>query len=110
MNTEQSYPPMMPQAPQPVFATQVPVLYTTPSLPKNEKLKGQKIRIAFLATVMFVVFSYIGTYRAVSMFYTALTQQSSNMLDDNGSPTVKGIVLHSCIFFIGVMILLSKYG
>lgn len=101
---------MMPQAPQPVFQTPVPVLYAAPTRPKTERIKGQKIRIAFLATIMFVVLSHVGIYRAVNVFYNALTQQPHEVVDEAGIPTMKGIVLHSCIFFVGVMILLSRYG
>lgn len=111
MNSEQPYPPLMPQVPQPVFQTPIPQLYATRApQTHHEKFKGQKIRIAFLATVAFVVFSNIGVYRAVNMFYNALTSRPNEVVMENGMPSMKGIVIHSSIFFIIVMVLLSKYA
>jgi hypothetical protein len=103
MNTEQPYPPMMPQAPQPVFH-QPPY---PPTRPVVARYKGQKIRIAFYATLLFLALSHIGAYRIVNMVYNAITSQPHEVVNEQGEPTIKGLLLHGIIFFLGVMFLLA---
>lgn len=107
MNSERPYPPMMPQAPQPVFQTP-PVTYAATSLTPSEKRKGQKIKVAFYATMMFALLSYTGVYRAVNVMYNAITSRPFEVVDDNGSPTIKGLMVHSIAFFFGILFLMSK--
>lgn len=104
--TELPYPPLMPQSPQPVFQIppQIPLPYTPPTI---ARFKGQKIRIAFYATILFFALSHIGAYRLVNMIYNALTSQTHEIVNEQGSPTMKGFALHGIIFFLGVMLLLA---
>jgi hypothetical protein len=113
MNTELPYPPQMPQAPQPVFnapAFGPNVLRYNTSHQSNEKEKGQKIKIAFYATVLFALLSHASAYRIMNMVYNAITSKPFELLSEQGAPTIKGVVIHSIIFFVALMILISKYG
>ncbi len=106
MNSEQPYPPMMPQAPQPVF-NQPPYPSTAPPRPTIARYTGQKIRIAFYATLIFLALSHIGAYRLVNMIYNAITSKSHEIVNEQGEPTMKGLLLHGIIFFLAIMFLLA---
>lgn len=110
MNTERPYPPTMPQAPQPVFQVPPPQLYVQSAAPVNEKQKGQKIKIAFYAAVVFVILSQHGVYRVMNTLYASLTSQPFELVNEHGTPTVKGVIIQGVIFFVIAMILLSKYS
>lgn len=107
MNSELPYPPMMPQAPQPVFQTP-PVMHHTKPPTANEKQTGRKIKQAFYATLLFLLLSYVGVYRAMNVFYKAVTSREAEIVDEHGSPTLKGMVVHSIIFFFVMLFLIFK--
>lgn len=106
--TELPYPPMMPQSPQPVFQ-QPPSPYPAapPHATPASRFKGQKIRIAFYATILFVALSHIGAYRIVNTLYGAITSQPNEVINEQGVVTLKGLALHGILFFLGVMYLLA---
>lgn len=106
---ENRYPSVPPQAPQPFFAQRIaaqpPAIYssgvagrTTP----ETLAAGRRIRIAVLATFLFMALSYYGTYRVANNIYGALTSQPNVILDVEGGLTVKGTFIIAAVFFVGM--------
>lgn len=108
MNSELPYPPMMAQAPQPVFSTPPVLQYVKAPPSPHERQKGRKIKLAFYATLMFVLLSHVGIYRAVNVMYNAVSSRPFEIVDEQGAPTLKGLVVHSIIFFFGALFLISR--
>lgn len=95
----------------PIVATPAPeqVLgYTSVKVPlqRNEKQKGQLFKIAFLATIGFVILSHHVVYRIVNSFWSAITGKTHEITCEIGCPTTKGVLLHGFVFFIYMMFLL----
>lgn len=74
----------------------------------HEREQGRKIKLAFYATLMFAGLSYVGVFRAVNVMYNAISSRPFEIVDEQGAPTLKGLVVHSALFFIGMLILISK--
>lgn len=115
---ENPYPQTAPQAPQGTF-TPVRFPVTHPYAPNGlyaaggsvapsaERATGRKIRVAFLAAVLFVALSYNGVYRVVDTVYGAFTGQPHQIVAvDTGAPTLKGVLVHAAVFFVAVIYLL----
>lgn len=111
--------PMMIGAdPQPLFggtiiSNQPPL--TAPSsvnyIPVNrskDRRVGEKVRIAFYLACLFVLFSFHGSYRAANTMYNAFTSKPFEMMSEEGSPTLKGLIIFAVIFFgVSMMMLLN---
>lgn len=74
----------------------------------TERRAGQKFRVAFLATIWFIVFSNIGTYRITNNIYASFAGKAHEILTDAGMPTIKGYFLHTFLFFVFVVIIVSN--
>jgi hypothetical protein len=109
--------PMMIGAdPQPLFAgnmisTQPPVTRVdyVPIKHTKDRHVGEKVRIAFYMTCLFVLFSFHGSYRAANTLYHAFTSKPFEMMSEEGAPTMKGLVIFAVIFFVVSMMLLMNH-
>ena len=103
---ENPYPPQMPQNVQPVFGTaRFPAIPYVPASDKTRSM-GRKIRVAFFAAGLFVLFSYNGVYRLSNNLYAAFTGSPGDIFSESGCPTLKGVIVHASIFFFAIMYLL----
>jgi hypothetical protein len=70
---------------------------------RKDKNKGQRFRIAVIATILFVILSSASAYRLTNQLYQAVTNRMYQIIGEDSNPTFKGIVIHSIIFFLIVM-------
>ena len=70
----------------------------------NEKRKGYMFKIAVISTILFIILSNPFTYTVLDRIYTAITNNYSYILNDNGYPTLKGTLINATIYFILIMI------
>jgi hypothetical protein len=109
MTTEIPYPEVPPQAPQPVYANhRYPVGQPNMHATRHKHRVGRKIKIAFYAAILFVILSYSGTYRLVNTAVSAITNKPFDVVSEDGSPTIKGVFLHTLLFFVIAFLLLGK--
>lgn len=66
---------------------------------RRDRQVGQKIKATFWCAVLFVVLSYNGTYRAVNTIVSTFMNKDFGGVSDDGCPTVKGVFVHSVLFF-----------
>lgn len=97
---ETPYPEIPPQGLQPVYANRMyppsqNVLQETSSMKM-----GRKIKATFYSALLFIILSYGGTYRVTNIILSAFMNSSFDIVNEEGCPTVKGIFLHTVIFFI----------
>lgn len=74
----------------------------------NAKTTGRKFQIAFFASIAFAIISNVVTYRVVNQLFLAFTGKTNEVMSEAGFPTTKGIFLHTCIFFVVMMVLMQK--
>jgi len=70
---------------------------------QRDKNKGQKFRIAVIATISFVILSSPAAYRLTNQLYQALTNRMYQVISEDSNATFKGIVMHSIVFFLIIM-------
>lgn len=72
----------------------------------RDRNTGEKIKIAFYLTVVFLILSLQGTYRIANTTYNAFTSNPYEFLSENGNPTIKGMVIFAVFFFLFAMFML----
>ena len=79
----------------------LPVQMQSPVSPSNnvDHRFGEKIKIAFLITVSFVVLSSKPFYTLLNSIVCAFSITATPCVNEN-SPTMKGIIIAACILFI----------
>jgi hypothetical protein len=109
MNTNQIIqPPTFIPPPQQFMPAQNGIVIP-PALPTPaEKQKGKIINIAFFATLAFFVLSHPIAYRITNQVFTAFTGKINEILSEVGCPTMKGNFLHTVVFFVFMLFLLSQ--
>ena len=60
----------------------------------NKKNIWYYVKYAFYSGLLYYFVSNIGTYEIISNI------AGQNMLDENGCPTITGLILHSILFFV----------
>ena len=94
------YQPVASPAPAETYA------YQPVSIPRTEKQKGKLFKIAFLITIGFVVLSHHVIYRVVNSIWSAFTGKAHEITCEIGCPTTHGVLLHSVVFFLYVLVIL----
>lgn len=79
-----------------------PVGVPVPTFP--EKRTGLKVRIAFMLTVFFVVLQLHPVMNAVNTVVSSLLMRDSELANEYGCASVKGLVLTAVVFFVLVLI------
>lgn len=98
---------------QPPTYVPPPQHYLPPPLPSphtitpeaQQRQAGRKFKVAFFATIAFVVLSNTVTYRIMNQIFLAFTGKTNEVVSEAGFPTSKGIFLHACVFFIGALVI-----
>ena len=67
--------------------------------------KGRRIKIIVLATLAFAILSHMASYKLAEVINEAITGRSYQIVTEEGSPSFRGTLIMSAIFF-GVMIYL----
>jgi purine-cytosine permease-like protein len=97
---ELPYPEIPPQYPQPIFANHMYPSYGMQQAESPSLKMGRKIRATFYAALLFVVLSFGGTYRVTNNVLSALMNRNFEIVNETGCPTMKGILLHTVVFFV----------
>ena len=71
-----------------------------------EKKKGGLFRIAVIATFAFVILSNNIAYKVVNQIYSLVTGNINHIIGEDGCPTYKGLLIHTGVFFVLMLILL----
>jgi|Laugresbdmm110sn_1035088.scaffolds.fasta_scaffold30381_2 hypothetical protein len=72
----------------------------------QEKSFGRKINQAFYLTIVFLILS--NSYRFINNLYSIWSSYPNALMDEEGSPTIKGYVVTGGIFFIVSLWLLKS--
>jgi len=67
------------------------------------KDKGKNFRNAVLFTILFIILSNPAAYRLTNQLYQAVTNRMYQVINEEGNPTFKGIIIHGIVFFIVTM-------
>lgn len=70
------------------------------SLQAKERRTGAKVRIAFMLTLFFVVLQLHPVMNALNAIYGTLTMRSTDLANEYGCASGKGIVFTSVVFFV----------
>lgn len=110
MVKETPYPEVPPQYPQPVYASHMYPQYATMQHSSRgaDQQIGRKIKATFLCAVAFVILSYGGTYRVINNIAGTFTSTPFGGVTDDGCPTIKGVFLHTVLFFIIAFFFISN--
>lgn len=105
MVKETPYPQVPPQQPQPVFSDHTYYnggqMYGTNAKTRSSSLQiGRKIKATFYCTVLFLILSYHGTYRALNNVISTFMNNNFQAVNEHGLPTIKGMFVHGVIYFI----------
>lgn len=115
---ENPYPPTAPQAPQGAFAAPrypVPHPYgpggayaAAPAAAANpeDRRRGRKVRVAFVAALLFVALSHNGVYRLAEAVHAAFTGRPYELFAEAGCPTLKGVAVNAVVFALALLYLL----
>ncbi len=87
-------------------APENPTMNIAVPLERTEKQKGHLFKLAFFATIGFIALSHHVSYRVVNSIWSAFTGKTNEITCELGCPTIKGVLLHSVVFFIFMMFLL----
>ena len=74
----------------------------------HEKRVGQKIKIAFVLTVFFIVLQLHPVLAFLDRAYGMIFMSPFELANEYGCPTLKGILFVSIIFFIIVLLWIRK--
>lgn len=88
-------PPVYPVAP-----VLPPAALMPGTLQARERRTGTKVRIAFMLTLFFVVLQLHPVMNALNAIYGTLTMRSSDLANEYGCASGKGIVFTSILFFV----------
>ena len=115
---ENPYPQTAPQAPQVTFApARYPVphpygpggAYANPAYGAAnpaDRSRGRKVRVAFVAALLFIALSHNAVYRLADMIYAAFTSRPNELFGELGCPTLKGVVVNAAVFAFAILYIL----
>ena len=69
------------------------------------KKSGALLRIAVYSTIAFVILSQKFTYNIVNQIYATFSKNHTILVNEEG-PTVAGIITHTALFFVLMLLLL----
>lgn len=98
---ETPYPEIPPQGIQPIYANRMYDRSNGAYMQETSSMKmGRKIKATFYSAILFIILSYGGTYRVTNNILSAFMNSDFEIINDEGCPTMKGIFLHTVLFFI----------
>jgi hypothetical protein len=81
-----------------------------PEVVYKERRMGSMFKIAVISTVLFVLLSHNMAYKVVNQIYGTFTGKHDMLFtEEEGCPTVRGILVHGGVFFIIMMILMFRF-
>lgn len=99
-------PPMYVPPPN-VYPEQVTHPVTTPTA-AIDKVSGERFKVAFFAALGFAFLSHPGIYHIVNQIFIAFTREQNEIITEWGTPTTKGIFLHSIVFFLFMLFVMYR--
>jgi hypothetical protein len=95
---------MAPSRALPDSTPPTPSLASTP----DARYKGKIFKIAFYAAILFFVLSHDIAYKVMNNIYMAVSGRMYEVMSEAGCATGKGKFLHAVVFFICMLILLTR--